>query len=96
MKTVIFFLYRIMTNYDFDETALSETIDFTAFLKINCIRIPPSASMEKGCQGHPFFMHIKGPRGTEFMVHYIKCCLWQRLYEIYEKRLIIYICNPIY
>ena len=43
MKTVIFFLYRIMTNYDFDETALSETIDFTAFLKMNCIRIPPSA-----------------------------------------------------
>ena len=35
-----------MTNYDFDETALSETIDFTAFLKINCIRIPPSASEE--------------------------------------------------
>lgn len=24
---------RIMTNYDFDETALSKTIDFTAFLK---------------------------------------------------------------
>ena len=31
---------NFMTNYDFDETALSETIDFTAFLKMNCIRIP--------------------------------------------------------
>jgi hypothetical protein len=25
---------KFMTNYDFDETALSQTIDFTAFLKL--------------------------------------------------------------
>lgn len=37
------FKFVIMTNYDFDEIALTKTIDFTAFLKMNCIRIPPSA-----------------------------------------------------
>jgi hypothetical protein len=36
-----------MTNYDFDEIALTKTIDFTAFLKMNCIRIPPSALREE-------------------------------------------------
>ena len=39
---------RFMTNYDFNEIALSETIDFTAFLKIYCIRIPPSALSKYG------------------------------------------------
>ncbi len=39
---------KFMTNYNFDETALSETIDFIAFLKMNCIRIPPYAFSKYG------------------------------------------------
>ena len=34
---------RIMTNYDKDEIAPSQTIDFTAFLNSESLRIPPSA-----------------------------------------------------
>ena len=43
-----------MTNYDKNEIALSETIDFIAFLKMNCIRIPPSAYIRKGCRKASF------------------------------------------
>lgn len=51
------FKFVIMTNYDFDEIALTKTIDFTAFLKMNCIRIPPSALIPNG--GSPVFMGFR-------------------------------------
>ncbi len=63
-----------MTNYDFDEIALTKTIDFTAFLKMNCIRIPPSARTGKGCQSASFFVcfmfntGIKNRRGYEDII----------------------------
>ncbi len=53
------FKFVIMTNYDFDEIALTKTIDFTAFLKMNCIRIPPSAyyiQSRKSFIGLPTFL----------------------------------------